>query len=68
MSIKCCKDCVPPQRYIGCHAECSKYLEEKAEWDEVKQRMHKDQSHAIYTSDFEMLACMHKPRKYKHRK
>lgn len=39
MPIKCCKDCVPPQRYPGCHAKCSKYLEEKAKWEEWKKEM-----------------------------
>ena len=37
MPIKCCKDCVPPQRFPGCHAKCSKYLEEKAKWEEEKK-------------------------------
>ena len=37
MSIKCCKDCVPPTRYPGCHDKCSKYLEEKAEYEKQKE-------------------------------
>ena len=37
MSIKCCKDCVPPTRYPGCHAKCSKYLGEKAEYEKQKE-------------------------------
>lgn len=37
MVIKCCKDCVPPTRYPGCHAKCNKYLEEKAKWEEEKE-------------------------------
>ena len=43
MAIKCCKDCVPPTRYPGCHAKCSKYLEEKAEYEKQKEyaRAHK---------------------------
>lgn len=68
MPIKCCKDCVPPQRFSGCHAKCSKYLKEKAKWEEEKARAHKDQAYIIYPSDFEMLACMHKPRKDKHKR
>ena len=29
MAIKCCKDCVPPTRYPGCHAKCEQYKAEK---------------------------------------
>ena len=65
MAIKCCRDCVPPTRYPGCHAKCSKYLEEKAEWEEEKAKARKDQPCTICPSDFEMLACMHRVRKDK---
>ena len=65
MVIKCCRDCVPPTRYPGCHAKCSKYLEEKAKWEEEKKLMRKERDYTIYKSDFEMLACVHKPRKNK---
>ncbi len=37
MSIKCCKDCVPPQRHVGCHSTCKEYLEEKAEFEKLKE-------------------------------
>lgn len=66
--IKCCKDCVPPIRHLGCHDKCSKYLEEKAKWEEIKSKAHKDKAYAICPSDFEMLSCMHRPRKDKRRK
>ena len=68
MAIKCCKDCVPPTRHIGCHAKCSKYLEEKAKWEEEKAKAYKNQDYTIYPSDFEMLACMHRLRKDKRRR
>lgn len=35
--IKCCKDCVPPKRKIGCHAHCEEYLTEKAELDAQRE-------------------------------
>lgn len=35
--IKCCKGCVAPKRYIGCHSECPEYLMEKKLWDEQKK-------------------------------
>lgn len=66
--IKCCKDCVPPTRYPGCHDKCSKYLEEKAKLEEIKAKARKDKAYTIYPSDFEMLSCMHRPRKNKRRK
>lgn len=34
MRISCCKDC--PDRSVGCHAECERYIQEKAEYDEQK--------------------------------
>lgn len=42
MGIKCCKGCVPPNRYPGCHDECEKYKEEKAKAFEVKTRAYKE--------------------------
>ena len=63
MPIKCCKDCVPPQRFPGCHAKCNKYLEEKAKWEEEKARARKAQTYTINPNDFEMLACIHKCRR-----
>lgn len=63
MAIKCCKDCVPPIRYPGCHAKCEQYKVEKAKWEEEKVRIKANQPVPLYASDFEMLACMHKHRK-----
>lgn len=37
MAIKCCKPCVPPKRYPGCHAVCPEYIKEKAEDEEKKE-------------------------------
>ena len=67
MPIRCCKDCIPPTRYPGCHAKCDKYLEEKAKWEEEKKAIYKDQYPKIYRSDFDMLACLHRPRKRRDR-
>mgnify|MGYP003292014112 CR=1 FL=1 len=44
MAIKCCKDCVPPKRYIGCHSICPDYIEEKAEYDRLKAIEQKNRS------------------------
>ena len=34
-TISPCKDCT--DRYVGCHADCEKYLAWKAEWNEYKK-------------------------------
>ena len=33
VGIKCCKDCVPPKRHIGCHGTCQEYASERARID-----------------------------------
>ena len=35
--ITSCKNCVPPKRYPGCHGTCPEYLEQKAEYDRLKE-------------------------------
>lgn len=37
--IRCCKGCIPPKRYPGCHAVCKEYLAEKAKWEEDKEKI-----------------------------
>lgn len=37
MPIECCKNCVPPERKIGCHATCEKYLAERSELDRANK-------------------------------
>ena len=56
MPIKCCKDCVPPTRYPGCHAKCNKYLEEKAKWEEEKQIIAKNKVPVLTSYDFDEIA------------
>lgn len=36
MAINCCKGCVAPKRYPGCHGTCEEYLACKAEHDRLK--------------------------------
>lgn len=56
MSIKCCKDCVPPTRYPGCHAKCSKYLEEKAKLEEEKKLAKANKTVMLTNYDFDEIA------------
>ena len=37
MPIKCCKGCVAPKRYPGCHDRCAEYLTEKAQYETLKE-------------------------------
>lgn len=39
MFIKCCRDCVAPKRYPGCHGNCQEYLDEKAEHERRKEEI-----------------------------
>ena len=68
MAIKCCKGCVPPTRYLGCHDRCNKYLEEKAKLEEEKILMRKEKGYIIYPNNAETQAYPHKPHKNKHDK
>ena len=36
MRINCCKGCVAPKRYPGCHDHCADYAAERAEYDRLK--------------------------------
>lgn len=36
MAITCCKECVAPKRYPGCHGSCVEYIEARAEYDRLK--------------------------------
>ena len=36
MQIFCCKGCVAPKRYPGCHDRCPEYKKQKAEHEERK--------------------------------
>ena len=34
--MTCCRYCVPPKRYPGCHDHCPERIKEKAEYDMKK--------------------------------
>ena len=57
-TIKCCKDCVPPERHPCCHDVCERYLKEKEEWEERKASIRKQkQEHARLSSfDFDKIS------------
>lgn len=46
--VRCCKDCVPPMRYVNlktgcnCHMYCPLYLNEREALDEENKRIRED--------------------------
>ena len=36
MTITCCKECVPPKRYPGCHGSCEEYIAQRTEYKRMK--------------------------------
>lgn len=39
--IRCCKGCVAPKRYPGCHGHCPEYLQEKEAYEKLKAEKEK---------------------------
>lgn len=37
--ITCCNGCVAPKRHIGCHVTCKDYNDQKAEFEEKKEKI-----------------------------
>lgn len=56
MAIKCCKDCVPPTRYPGCHVKCEQYKAEKAKLEEEKQLKKAHKAVVLTNYDFDEIA------------
>lgn len=67
MPIKCCKDCVPPRRYPGCHRHCQKYLEEKRLYEIQKQKERAAKSPRLTNYDFDKIAYSACKRHKRHR-
>lgn len=44
--ISCCRDCVPPQRHMGCHGTCERYRREKTEYEAEVERIKREQAAA----------------------
>lgn len=42
--IKCCKGCVAPKRYPGCHSHCDEYKQEKADYEAKKAEFEKQKA------------------------
>ncbi len=67
MAIKCCYKC--PDRWVKdgttCHSTCERYISEKAIHDAQREKERLERVPPIKSSDFNMLACIHRARKYK---
>lgn len=56
--IKCCKDCIAPKRYPGCHGVCEEYLTEKAKYEADKKMIRDNRENIEITNyDFDKIAC-----------
>lgn len=57
MAVKCCRGCVSPKRYPGCHNHCPEYIAERAEHDRRKAIYDRERniSNAIYRSRSEKV-------------
>ena len=36
--IRCCRNCVAPKRYPGCHGQCPEYIAEKEQHDALMEQ------------------------------
>jgi len=46
-----CKDCVPPERHIGCHSTCSRYTEVAERNKRIRETIQKEhRAHEEITS------------------
>lgn len=62
--IRCCKDCIPPKRHIGCHADCKEYIKEKAQLEEDKKKeKENNKTVSISSYDFNKIAYGNKRKK-----
>ena len=57
MAITCCKGCVAPDRYPGCHSTCSTYIQEKAAYDArmAEHRKSRDIAEGLNAQKFEAV-------------
>lgn len=62
MEITCCKDC--PDRHVGCHATCERYLEQKATLEEEADRVRK---YKLVDIEYSKLSRDHLCRKIKNK-
>ena len=58
--IHCCKDCIPPKRHIGCHADCKEYIKEKAELEREKEIKKKEERPILKEFDFNKIGYANK--------
>lgn len=71
MAVKCCKGCVAPKRYPGCHNHCQEYLTARAEYDRLKEIYDRERNinNAIYQNrSMKVYKAMRERAKLKKRK
>lgn len=50
--ISCCRECVPPKRYPGCHDHCEEYQKQKAELEERRKARNSEEAKASDIRDY----------------
>lgn len=53
--IQCCRNCVPPERHIGCHGTCEKYKKERIELEKEKEDLKRQKLYELHDSDFNQI-------------
>lgn len=67
MAIRCCKDCVKPKRYPGCHDHCQEYQAEKAELDTKMKEERMRHPYSVYEQKMEGVERAYKRNRGKKR-
>lgn len=62
MGIRCCKDCVPPKRHVGCHSECKEYKDEKERFEAEKRWLKENKTPRITQYDFDEIMYVNSKR------
>ena len=67
MAISCCRYCVAPKRYPGCHGKCPDYSKEKAKHDAEKAERDK-RKRIEYNLDSQLAQSIYKKMRISHKK
>ena len=63
--MTCCKDCVPPKRYPGCHDKCPEYLKEKQEWNARKERVRSEKNRDVLIDGYVVNRSLKSKKRHK---
>ena len=52
-----CKNCVPPERHLGCHQDCPRYVEWKKQNDERREDIYRKKYNDLTLRNFTIDGC-----------